>query len=177
MNGRWRCLAPQLLAVTSLICSLFDPVRLDADLACLVTARARLAAIRPYFGGSLADDDFSIFTAGIGLIIIADFASKTLPIAFFLVLLGAFGGIFSLKLFERWRLHERRIIKWSEQIDKLNPDAKMLELFWVAHQEHKANHPKMGKIALYRLWGLFYFLMTAFAIVLLIYIILTNNLL
>jgi Ca2+/Na+ antiporter len=125
---------------------------------------------------TMANFLISIFTAGMGIIIIADFALKTLPIAFFLLLIGAFGGLFSMKLFERWRLHENRAVKWSEQIDKLNPDAKLLELFWEAHQEHKENHPKMRKLALYRLWGLFYLLMTALAAVLLIYIILTNNL-
>ena len=111
-----------------------------------------------------------IFTAGIGLIVAFDFTLKTLPIAIFLILVGLFGAVFSMKLFERWRLHESRAIKWSEKIDKLNPKANILELFWEAHEEHKKKHPRLSKIALYNLWIWFYLLLVALAVILVFFI-------
>ena len=119
----------------------------------------------------MANFIISIFTAGIGIIVISDFAFKTLPIAFFLAVLSVFGGLFSAKLFERWRLHERRAIKWSEKIDELAPEAELLKKFWEAHREHKDNHPKMKKIALFRLWEFFYFILTGLALIVSAYII------
>lgn len=115
---------------------------------------------------TMANFLISIFTVGIGFIINSGFAlGITIPVSIFLIIIGLFGYLFSLKLFERWRLHEQRAIKWSEQIDRLNPDAKLLELFWEVHEVHKSNHPKMTKVRLYRLWGRFYLILVGLAII------------
>lgn len=115
---------------------------------------------------TMANFIISIYAAGIGIIVVADFAYKALPVAIFLLVMGVFGNLFSAKLFERWRLHQERAIKWSERIDEIEPKAKLIDLFWEAQEKHKSNHPFLNKIALYRLWRLFYYILTGIAIAL-----------
>lgn len=124
---------------------------------------------------TMANFLISIFTAGFGFIIVSDFAVKSLPIALFLIILGILGALFSMKLFERWSLHVERIKMWTEQIDRLNPEAKIDSVFKEAQKEHKRNYPRMSRIRLYRLWIGFYVMLTLISAILVIYIIIRNG--
>jgi len=100
------------------------------------------------------------FVIVISAAIIGFFATKgvnqnSLPLAIFLVLLGVYGAIFCLKLYERWHLNVKLAKRWRDRIAELHPEARIDELRGEAIKEHEREYPILHKIRVHHLWIIF----------------------
>jgi len=80
------------------------------------------------------------------------FVVSTLPIAIFLVILGFYGIVMTLKFHERFRLHLELAGQWANRIDELCPNAKLNLLARQAFQKHKTTYVKLSKLQLHWFW-------------------------
>jgi len=91
----------------------------------------------------------------IGFFTTKDINQNSLPLAIFLVILGVYGAIFCLKLYERWHLQFKLAQIWGDRIAELHPDAKINELRDEVLTEHKRQYPILYKIRVRYLWIVF----------------------
>lgn len=96
--------------------------------------------------------------------VLSQFNIYTLPLSILLILLGFYGYLTSIKLFERWKLHERRTIVWRDKIDQLNPNANLKKLYYNAQKQHEEEFPKLSKRKLYNLWKILYLFIMIFGL-------------
>jgi hypothetical protein len=75
-----------------------------------------------------------------------------IPVSVLMIFLGAYGIVFTSKLYERHQFAQSRIDHWTKYIDKLHPKSNLLKLRTMADQEHAAQFPKLSKVRLNRLW-------------------------
>lgn len=69
----------------------------------------------------------------------------------FLVVLGIFGAIWSLKLYERHQFCQTRLNHIYKRIDKLT-NIRIQELREISDTEHRKKFRKMAKLRLHYLW-------------------------
>ena len=121
--------------------------------------------------------NFSIIIAVaiFGLIVQMDFGTKALPLAIILVLVGTYGALVSIKLYERWQLHMRRARDWRKRIDELHPNAQLLQLRKAAWNDHKAKHHWLVRLHLNWLWVAIHSLIVSFGVVCAIIIIFVHG--
>lgn len=88
-----------------------------------------------------------------GVLTQTGFHLKSLPLSILLILLGSYGMIFNAKLYERFRLHDRRADKIRNRLDELFPDAQIRVILMKSDEEQDISYPIISrKIRLYRLW-------------------------
>jgi uncharacterized membrane protein len=78
---------------------------------------------------------------------------NALPLTIMLIVIGIFGMIAGIKLYERSKLHSARVRKLRERIDELNPDAQLQNSLDLSDQEHNTKYPFIARwVRLYILW-------------------------
>jgi len=98
--------------------------------------------------------NFIIFisVADFGLIIQKGFDENSIPLAIILIIIGLYGALVSAKLYERWKFSVHRVREWRGKIDKLYPEAQLIELKNLADKKHSNKFPIFSKIHLTSLW-------------------------
>jgi len=117
-----------------------------------------------------------ILIAATGIIAFVTFDDKLnlfdLPIALFLVILGLFGALFSVKFGERFKHHSSRSREIRNQLDE-----NISELLKTADQKHDSLNKHsvwIKKLNITRYWVLLHMLISAIGIVLSLLIIFEN---
>lgn len=82
------------------------------------------------------------------------FHLQILPLACWLVLIGLYGIIAGLKLYERSQFHILRARKLRAKLDSLYPDAELEQAFQEAEKEQKQAYPFLLRIRLNTIWTL-----------------------
>jgi Ca2+/Na+ antiporter len=83
-----------------------------------------------------------------------------------LILLGAYGLLTTVKLYERSQYHILRARKLRARIDTLCPDAQMELLYKLAEKEHQTRYPRLVHIRLNAIWLGFYAILIVLGVVL-----------
>lgn len=79
------------------------------------------------------------------------FRRTTLPLTIFLFLLGIYGVIFCLKLYERQIFHTFRARKLLSRLEEIHPEVEIEKLFETVEAEHSAKHP-FAHVRLNHIW-------------------------
>jgi hypothetical protein len=80
------------------------------------------------------------------------FQRNTVPLTISLILVGIYGLLANLKLYERSQYHDLRARKLRIRLDELNPDAQSETTHKEAEQEHKQNYPRLTQTRLSSIW-------------------------
>ncbi|SCX87653.1 hypothetical protein [Nitrosospira sp. Nsp13] len=91
---------------------------------------------------------------------------QDLPLTLFLLLLGAFGAIFSAKQYERFSLHMTRARKHRDALDALLPQSPLKRLKTTADSEHNIAFPKLKTLRLHQFWLWLYLLIAVLGVLL-----------
>ena len=96
----------------------------------------------------------TIASATILLILNKGFTLGSLPFAIFLIPLGIFGSVAVTKLYERGEYHVESTKAWRGEIDRLYPEAKLMELREGAGEKHETKFSETirKRIRLNKLW-------------------------
>jgi len=86
------------------------------------------------------------------VIAFAGFHRNTVPLTISLILIGIYGLLASLKLYERSQYHDLRARKLRIRLDELYPDAQSEAIHKEAAQEHKKNYPRLIQTRLNYIW-------------------------
>lgn len=73
-----------------------------------------------------------------------------------LILLGLYGLLTTVKLYERSQYHIFRARKLRARLDELCPDAQLELLYKSAETEHQGHYPRLMKVRLNTIWLCFY---------------------
>jgi len=79
-------------------------------------------------------------------------APADLPLAFLLVVLGAFGAGFAMKHYERFSLHMERARRHRDALDDRLPEQLLRQLKQQADSAHESKFPRMHKWRLHYWW-------------------------
>jgi uncharacterized membrane protein len=82
-----------------------------------------------------------IATAIQGVLTQTGLHKNALPLTIMLIVIGIFGMIAGIKLYERSKLHSARVRKLRDRIDELNPDAMLQNSLDLSDQEHNTKYP------------------------------------
>ncbi|BCM90583.1 hypothetical protein IAD21_02437 [Abditibacteriota bacterium] len=93
-----------------------------------------------------------IDAATIGFIAQKGFGGSSFLLCLLLVLLGIYGIVATLKLYERHQLHQERLELWYVEVDRMHPNAKLLQVRQDAYRTNSLNFPRIYKVRLHRLW-------------------------
>ncbi len=99
--------------------------------------------------------------------------AAALPAAF-IVLLGVYGCLGSLKLSERFQLHQERASEIRRRINELVPDAKIEELRSQASANHQKDHRVLNRVHLSWFWVALHLLVASAGVIVLLIVILRN---
>ena len=80
------------------------------------------------------------------------FSRRALPLTVLLVLLGVYGLLVSVKLYERQQFHLLRARMLRKQLDELCPQAQVLQVQKLAEEEHKTHYSLFFKVRLNNIW-------------------------
>ncbi|SRR5579884_2830865 len=80
------------------------------------------------------------------------FHRTVLPLTITLILLGAYGVVSGLKLYERSHYHIARARKLRARLDELCPEAQVEPLQKMAEIEHQKQYPIFMKVRLNAIW-------------------------
>ena len=94
----------------------------------------------------------------VGLIVDRGLSRMTLPLAVLLMVIGIYGMLASMKLYERFLFHRARVREWRKRVDQLHPDAQLLKLRQAAHEKHTIKHPRLARLRLHTIWNWLHFL-------------------
>jgi hypothetical protein len=84
-----------------------------------------------------------------------------------MIVLGLYGIITTLKLYERYRFLQARLDCFYKHIDELTPKARFLSLRAQADKEHKKKFPVLEWVPVHWLWVLIHILISLGGIILL----------
>ncbi|WP_146164108.1 hypothetical protein [Pseudosporangium ferrugineum] len=90
--------------------------------------------------------------AGIGFIVQKGLIAGMLIVTIGILILGAFGALLSIKYYERFRLHLNEANAIRSRLDELIPSGSVRNLFEDAWSKQVAEHPRIHKVPLHRLW-------------------------
>lgn len=82
-----------------------------------------------------------------------------LPLALFLLVLGAFGEVFSAKHYQRFSLHMERARRHRYALDALLPGVSLKRLKKEADESHSRDFPHLEGVRLHRFWLWLYVLL------------------
>jgi hypothetical protein len=77
---------------------------------------------------------------------------KALPLTIMLIVLGIFGMLASIKLYERFRRHVRLGFLIRKKLEELHPDTQLSALLEVARKEQQEEFPVLRSVRLYIIW-------------------------
>ena len=80
------------------------------------------------------------------------FHRNTVPLTTSLILIGIYGILASLKLYERSQYHDLRARKLRIRLDELHPGAQSEATQKEAEQEHKQSYPRLTQARLNYIW-------------------------
>ena len=86
------------------------------------------------------------------IIAFTGFQRNTVPLTISLILIGIYGLLASLKLYERSQYHDLRARRLRIRLDELHPDAQSEAAQKEAEQEHKQSYPRLTQIRLNSTW-------------------------
>ena len=86
------------------------------------------------------------------MLVVSNFGSQTLPLALWMLGIGIYGIVATLKLYERSQFHILRARKLRARLDILCPDAQEEELQHLAEKEHQRRYPLLMHIRLNTIW-------------------------
>lgn len=93
-------------------------------------------------------------------------SSADLPLILFLILLGAFGAVFSAKQHERFRLHMERARAYRDELDKQLAGSPLKRLKREADAEHNGKYPRLSDLQLNRFWIALYIFVAGLGLIL-----------
>lgn len=73
-----------------------------------------------------------------------------------LIVLGIYGLLTTVKLYERSQYHILRARKLRARLNELCPDAQLEALYKLADEDHKAHYPRLMNVRLNTIWLCFY---------------------
>ena len=76
----------------------------------------------------------------------------TIPLSFFIVVLGVYGAIISAKHYERSQFHLQRGRALRQELDRMIPDLRLNELKDRADAETQRNFPTLFPLRLFKMW-------------------------
>lgn len=80
----------------------------------------------------------SIITAILGFIIQQKFVIETKPLVWFIIVLGFFGLLMTLKIFQIQQMGQKRLDKWYKYLEKFcGEDSQILKIRSLADKENK----------------------------------------
>jgi len=88
------------------------------------------------------------------------------PLTIFLILLGLFGMIISLKHYERYKFHSGRCRQYRTKLDKLFTNGLILELQEEAKTEHEKSFFYLYKMRNYQWWAAIHLIVVVIGIIL-----------
>ncbi|HZO72237.1 MAG TPA: hypothetical protein VFB60_08530 [Ktedonobacteraceae bacterium] len=77
---------------------------------------------------------------------------SALPLTIMLMILGAFGMLASIKLYERFRRHVRLGFLMRKKLEELHPETQLSSLLELARKEQQEEFPLLRKVRLYLIW-------------------------
>ena len=77
---------------------------------------------------------------------------NALPLTIMLIVLGIFGVLASMKLYERARRHLRLGFLIRQKLEELHPDTQLSALLEVTRKEQQEEFPVLRNVRLYMLW-------------------------
>lgn len=81
------------------------------------------------------------------------FRRNALPLSILLIILGIYGALASVKLYERFVYNVDRVGEYVKKLDELYPEADIRKILRKTHSEHHTKHPILAtKIRLNRIW-------------------------
>ena len=77
---------------------------------------------------------------------------SALPLTIMLIVLGIFGIVASIKLYERFRRHVRYGFLIRKRLEELHPDTQLSAMLEITRKEQQAEFPVLRGIRLYLIW-------------------------
>jgi hypothetical protein len=94
------------------------------------------------------------------------FTKNALPLTIILIVIGVFGIVATVKLYERFRYHYEVTRQVRQKLETLVPDTAIRACMDAAWQEHKKKHPVTAtKIRLYAIWSALHILIVVLGII------------
>jgi hypothetical protein len=93
------------------------------------------------------------------------FHLQVLPVTCWLVLIGIYGIVAGLKLYERSQFHILRARKLRAKLDSVYPDADLEQLFQAAEKEQKQAYPLLMRLRLNNIWTAFHALIALLGVI------------
>jgi hypothetical protein len=85
-------------------------------------------------------------------IVLIGFHRQVVLVSCWLALIGIYGVVANLKLYERSQFHIARARKLRAKLDALYPDSELEQLFQLTEQEQKRTYPLFMNIRLNTIW-------------------------
>jgi uncharacterized membrane protein len=108
----------------------------------------------------------TLTAAIVGFVVDKGLTRQTLPLTVMLIVLGAYGMLASMKLYERHLFNVARMREFRKRVDTLNPNAQLLQLLNDARKKHSDEHPRLMRLRFHTIWNWFHFLIILLGIVL-----------
>lgn len=86
------------------------------------------------------------------IIILAGFHRQIALLSYWLALIGIYGVVANLKLYERSQFHIARARRLRAKLDALYPDSELELLFQSAENEQKQTYPLLTNVRLNAIW-------------------------
>jgi hypothetical protein len=85
-------------------------------------------------------------------LVLTGFHRQVVLLPCWLALIGVYGVVANLKLYERSQFHIARARKLRAKLDALYPDSELEQLFQYAEQEQKRAYPLLMNVRLNNIW-------------------------
>ena len=81
------------------------------------------------------------------------FHKDALPLTILLIILGIYGALASIKLYERFKMNVNRVGEFERRLNELCPEAQVKKILKTADLDHNTKHPLLSKkIRLRHIW-------------------------
>ncbi len=100
----------------------------------------------------IATVNLIIVSAINGIIAFTGLNQRLIPLTIWMIVIGVYGIVSSLKLYERSQFHILRARKLRARLDELCPDAHEEQLQRDAEKEHKLRYGRMIGVRLNNVW-------------------------
>lgn len=111
-----------------------------------------------------------IESAALGFIANRGLEPEMLALTITLILLGVYGAVGVLKLYERHQLHATEAREIAKRLDELNPKLHIRGALRTAKQAHVRAHPILSRLRLHDVWAFLHFAVAIIGLVLTIVI-------
>jgi hypothetical protein len=98
-------------------------------------------------------------------IILIGLHRQSVLLSCWLALIGIYGVVANLKLYERSQFHIARARKLRAKLDALHPDSELEHLFQHAEQEQKRAYPLLMNMRLNTLWTILHTLIAVLGVI------------